>query len=334
MDITKQLEILDEMDKPESFADKLKQFSLFPMRATSVEILQMNITRKCNLCCRHCHVESSPERGEEMSKEDMVFCLKAVSHPKVTTIDVTGGSPEMHPHLEWFLKEASTLKKRILVRSNIVILMDEKYRHFIDVFCETGVEVVASLPNLHREKTDRMRGANTFDFIIDGLKLLNSKGYGMPGSDLILNLVYNPTGAFLPASQQAIAHEYKNKLHQDFGIEFHQVYCLTNCPVGRYLDFLKKSGNLFQYFTLLKQQFNSNAMNQVMCKTTLSIAWNGKLYDCDFNQMLDLPLNDGTPVHIRDFDFEKLANREIVIRSHCFACTAGAGSSCQGALDS
>ena len=332
MDLREQHELLDHLDHPESFVDRLKACGAYPLRAQSVDILQMNITRRCSLCCRHCHVESSPDRTEEMSRKDMEACLWAAAHPGITTLDITGGAPEMHPHIEWFLREASKTQKRLLLRSNVVILLDPPYRRFLDIYGELGVEVVASLPNLHRDKTDRMRGAGTFDRIVTALSELNARGYGRPNSGRILDLVHNPVGAFLPGSQPALESEYRTRLRRDYGIEFNNLFCLTNCPVGRYLDFLKTSGNLAQYMCLLKQAFNPLSVGKVMCCNTLSVGYDGRLFDCDFNQILDLSVAAGAPAHIREFDYEKLARRQIVVRSHCFACTAGTGSSCQGTL--
>ena len=246
MNTREQYELLDHLDQAESFAERLKACAAYPLRARSIEILQMNITRRCNLCCRHCDVTASPSRVEEMSKEDMESCLRVASHPGITTLDITGGSPEMHPHLEWFLREAANLQKRLLVRSNGVILMDAPYRRFLDIYAETKVEIVVSLPDLHRERTDRMRGAGVFDNLIVVLRHLNARGYGKPDSGLVLNLVHNPVGAFLPGSQQALEDEYRTVLRRDYGVEFNSLYCLTNCPVGRFLDFLKRSGNLEQ----------------------------------------------------------------------------------------
>ncbi len=239
----------------------------------------------------------------------------------------------MHPHFDWFLKEASAIRKRLLVRSNGAILLDDPYRKFLDLYAETGAEVVVSLPNPLQDRTDRMRGSGVFMRIVSALKELNARGYGDPDSGRILNLVHNPVGAFLPASQPALESEYRSRLRQDYGVEFNSLYCLTNCPVGRYLDFLKRSGNLLDYINLLKQSFNSAAVSNVMCRTTLSVGVDGRLFDCDFNQVLNLSLSDGTSVHVKNFDYDKHAQREIVVRSHCFACTAGSGSSCQGALE-
>lgn len=333
MDLKEQHELLDRLDRPDSFTDRLKACAAFPLRAQSINVLQINITRRCNLCCRHCHVEGSPDRTEELSRENMEACLRAAAIPEITTLDITGGAPEMHPHFEWFLQKAAAVGKRLLVRSNGAILLDDPYRRFLDLYADLGVEVAVSLPNPLPEKTDRMRGAGIFNRIIAALKELNARGYGAQDSGRILDLVHNPVGAFLPGSQAALESEYRSRLRQTYGVEFNSLFCLTNCPVGRYLDFLKHSGNISDYIDLLKQSFNRDAVSNVMCRTTLSVGVDGRLFDCDFNQVLDLSLAEGVAAHITDFDFEKLARREIVVRSHCFACTAGSGSSCQGALD-
>lgn len=333
MDLREQRELLDRMGRPDSFIDRLKVCAAYPLRAQSINVLQINITRRCNLCCRHCHVEGSPGRIEELSRENMEACLRAAAIPEIATLDITGGAPEMHPHFEWFLKEAAGIRKRMLVRTNGTILLEDPYRRFLDLYADNNVEVVVSLPNPFQEKTDRMRGAGTFERIISALKELNARGYGARGTGKVLNLVHNPVGAFLPGSQQGLESEYRSRLRHNYGVKFNNLYCLTNCPVGRYLDFLKRSGNLSDYINLLKQSFNPEAVPNVMCRTTLSVGVDGRLFDCDFNQVLDLSLPDGIPIHIRDFNYEKLSRREIVVRSHCFACTAGSGSSCQGALE-
>lgn len=332
MNRMEQEKLLKELDSSGSFAERLKACASYPLYAQAVETLQMNITRRCNLCCRHCHVNASPDRSEEMSRLDMEACLRAASRLEIKTLDITGGAPEMHPHLAWFLQEAAGMRKRLLVRSNAAILLDKKYEHFLDIYAKTAVEVVVSLPSLHRDRTERMRGADIFDRIVEALRELNSRGYGKPDTGLVLDLVHNPVGAFLPGAQQSLEEEYKTRLRRDYGIDFNRLYCLTNCPVGRYLDFLKRSGNLEQYIGLLKEAFNSAAVESVMCRTTLSVAPDGQLFDCDFNQILDLSLSSDASAHIRDFDYEKLASREIVVRGHCYCCTAGAGSSCQGVL--
>jgi radical SAM/Cys-rich protein len=333
MNLDEQHELLMHLDRPKSFIDQLRECAAYPLKAQSIDTLQMNITRRCNLCCRHCHVEGSPHRGEEMSKENMKACLHAAIHSGIATLDITGGAPEMHPHFEWFLRAAGRSVQRIMVRSNVAILCDNSCHRYIDVYSDIGVEVIASLPSLLRERTDRMRGKGVFNLIIEGLRALNARGYGIPDSGLILDLVHNPVGAFLPGSQDAMESEYRFRLRRDFGIEFNRLFCLTNCPVGRYLDFLKCSGNLIEYMNSLKMAFNPAAVGKVMCRSMLSVGCDGRLFDCDFNQVLDMPISANAASNIRNFDFNKLAQREIVVRSHCFSCTAGTGSSCQGSLD-
>jgi radical SAM/Cys-rich protein len=222
----------------------------------------------------------------------------------------------------------------VIVRSNLVILRDPKYLDYLDRFARLGVEVVGSVPDYRRERAERQRGKDTFVGAIEAIRELNRRGYAKAGSGLILDLVHNPSGAYLPGAQAALEHEYRMRLRDEHGIEFNRLFCLTNCPVGRYLDYLVQSDNFRDYMQALRQAFNPAAARNVMCRMTLSVGWDGRLYDCDFNQMLGLSVNSGAPAHIRDFDFDKLRSRQIAVREHCFACTAGAGSSCQGALES
>jgi radical SAM/Cys-rich protein len=316
----------------DSFVERLHDCGVYPLRAAGVEILQLNITRRCNLACKHCHVQAGPERTEIMSRETMEYCLHAAGHPGVTTVDITGGAPETHPDLPWLLDRLASLEKRLIVRSNLVILLEPEYAPFISIFRNHGIELVGSLPDYHAERTDRQRGGGTFAKVIEAIRRLNEAGYAMPGSGLNLHLVHNPAGAFLPGPQAALEAEYRRVLRDEHGAAFNTLFCLINSPVGRYRDFLKRSGNLADYMRTLQCAFNTHTVSSVMCRATVSVGWDGRLYDCDFNQMLDLTVSSGAPVHIRDFDYDRLAAREIVVRNHCFACTAGAGSSCQGAL--
>jgi len=312
-----------------TFGEKIQQ----PMYAESIKILQLNVGRRCNLTCKHCHVEAGPHRPESMDRPVFEKCLQILSQYPIDTIDITGGAPEMNPHLPWFIEAVAKLKRRLLVRSNLFIMLEEDYRHFLDVYADHQVEVVTSLPDYQPERTDRQRGKGVFEGVIRVIKELNRRGYGQPESNLVLDLVYNPVGAYLPGSQEALAYEYKKRLADQQGVVFNQLFCLTNCPVGRYLEFLVRTENYEEYMTELINAFNWSAVDNLMCKTTLSVAWDGKLYDCDFNQMLALPVNHGAPAHIDIFNFDQLKSRQIVIDNHCYACTAGAGSSCQGALD-
>ncbi len=329
MKIDEQMKVLTKVPGGVGFGEKMKT----PLTATHVDILQVNVGKKCNLSCTHCHVEAGPDRQELMSEATMERCIKIIKENPIGTVDITGGSPEMNPHLPWFLEEISGLGRRIMLRTNLVILSQNEYKHFVDIYVKHKLEIVASLPALDATRVNRQRGDNAFDRIIDMIRLLNQKGYGISGSGLMLDLVHNPMGAYLPGSQTALEHEYKTRLAMDYGIVFNRLYCLTNCPVGRYLEYLIRSDNYKGYMQTLISAFNPSTLKHVMCRTTVSVGWDGTLYDCDFNQMLGMPINHGAPDQVDDFDMEKLKSRRIVIGNHCFACTAGAGSSCQGAVE-
>lgn len=328
MKADEQKKVLTEISDGVHFGERLEE----PLKAASVDIFQVNVGKRCNLSCKHCHVEAGPDRTELMSKETMEKCLEILKVHPIGTVDVTGGSPEMNPHLPWFFEEVSALGRRLMVRSNLVILLEDAYSQYIELYARCGAEVVTSLPACDAGRFERQRGLNTFHRIIEAIRLLNQKGYGRPRSGLILNLVHNPVGAYLPGSQAALEQEYRQRLQKDYGVYFNTLFCLTNCPVGRYLEFLIRSDNYKDYMHTLITAFNRSAIANVMCRTTISVGWDGMLYDCDFNQMLGLPVNHGAPDHITDFDLKKLKTRRIVTGNHCFSCTAGAGSSCQGAI--
>ncbi len=330
MDAREQLRILDRIGDSPSFAGKMREIHKFPFTAKGIDILQINLGRLCNLSCRHCHVNAGPARTEIMTMPVLAKCLEILRSVPISTIDITGGAPEMNPYLEWFLAEAGRLNRRLIVRSNLTLLCEEPYRHFIDVFVNNKVEIVASLPDYLEVKSDRQRGAGVFRKVVAAMRELNTRGYGVAGSGLCLDIVHNPVGAYLPGSQAALEHEYHERLLMEHGVRFNQLFCLTNLPVGRYLDYLIESDNLEDYLSILCHSFNPAAVEKVMCLNTLSVGWDGLLYDCDFNQMLGLTVNHGAPKNIMDFDIEKLKNREIVINNHCYGCVAGAGSSCQG----
>lgn len=313
----------------ESFENKLCSLNMMPLRATGVQILQLNITRRCNLCCKHCHVNASPKREEIMSREILEACLNVIDANNISVVDITGGSPEMHPDLAWFLKMLARPSRRIIVRTNLVILLNEPWRRYLEIYSKLGIELVGSLPDYNPSRTDRQRGENTFIRSIEALKELNKLGYGMSGSNLQVHLVHNPAGAYLPASQKALETEYKKHLLQKYGVHFNNLFVIVNMPIGRFMEFLQRSENYDGYMEELISAFNPVAVENVMCRTTISVDWEGYLYDCDFNQMLGLKIKDG-PSHIFDFDYDKLSNRKIVVGEHCFGCTAGAGSSCQG----
>lgn len=238
----------------------------------------------------------------------------------------------MHPDIELLVREMAQLKKRILVRSNLVILLEPEYRHLIEKFADNKVELVASLPDYRAQRSDRQRGSGIYDKIIEAMRLINKIGYGISDSGLILDLVHNPAGAYLPGPQSALETEYKRVLNQEHNVVFNSLFCLVNCPVGRYLEYLKNSGNLDDYMRDLQKAFNPQTVDLVMCRGTVSVGCDGRLFDCDFNQVKDLPVNGNSPKYIREFNAALLEKRHVVTGEHCFACTAGAGSSCCGAL--
>lgn len=313
------------------FEEKLDEIGLFPLKPTGIEIFQINLGYMCNMTCSHCHVDAGPDRKEIMTKETLQYCLDALYESDIETVDLTGGAPEMNPHFRWFVDEIHSLEKHVIVRSNLTILDTRKFEDLPEFFAERGIEITCSLPFYNRRRTDSQRGAGTYDKSIKVLKILNELGYGRQDTDLELNLVYNPAGAFLPGSQKELEKDFKKVLKKEHGIEFNKLFTITNLPISRYLNFLLESGNLEEYMEKLVTSFNPLAAEEVMCRNTISIGWDGRLYDCDFNQMLEIETNHGAPKHIRDWNEEKLNTREIIVNQHCFGCTAGAGSSCGGA---
>jgi len=313
------------------FATKLANTGLSPLRPLPLQTLQVNVGKLCNQTCKHCHVDAGPERDEVMTRATFEACLDALRRFEVDTLDVTGGAPEMNPHFRWFVAQARPLVRRLMVRCNLTILVAGK--RFLDLpafFRAQRVHVVSSLPYYEAKFTDRQRGEGVFERSLKALRLLNAEGYAQPGTGLELDLVYNPAGAFLPASQAALEADFKRELKSRHGIDFDRLYVLTNLPISRFLEYLERSGNLEDYLERLVSAYNPAAAEGVMCRTTLSVGWDGALYDCDFNQMLELGLAPGSPQHIRDFDAAALARRSIRTGQHCYGCTAGAGSSCGG----
>ncbi len=301
-----------------------------PLQAAGIGTLQINIGYRCNLQCRHCHVEAGPRRSEAMSGEVMEQCLRVLKSYPIPTVDITGGSPELHPRFRWFLQECAALNRRILVRSNGVILLEREHEGLLDLYARNRVEVVLSLPHLDPRVTDRQRGDGVFAALVEVMRRLNARGYGHDGSALVLDLVHNPVGAYLPGSQTGLESHYRETLRERFGVSFNRLFCITNMPIGRYLDYLLSTDNYESYMKDLMKAFNPATLQGVMCKSTLSVGWDGRLYDCDFNQMLGLTVDHGAPHHISAFDMDVLAARQIVVGDHCYGCTAGSGSSCQG----
>ena len=336
-DAKRQLEILSNgifnNNELPTFASKINAVGQFPLRPKKLEILQINLGYMCNQVCEHCHVDAGPDRKEIMTKETLQQCLEVIKNTPATTLDLTGGAPEMNPHFRWFVEEASKLGiKDFIVRSNLTIIRaNKKYYDLPDFFKKYHIHVVSSMPHWTRGKTDRQRGKGVFDKSIKALQELNSVGYGKPGSPLKLDLVYNPSGAFLPGNQQSMEKEFKNALMEDFGIQFHQLFAITNLPIARFLDYLIASDNYEEYMYSLVEAFNASTLENVMCTNTLSVSWDGYLYDCDFNQMLKLKVASKLK-HISEYNEEVVQNRNIIVSQHCYGCTAGAGSSCQGTV--
>lgn len=322
-----------DLDDFPTFIEKLKEIDQLPFRPNRLEILQLNLGYMCNQVCAHCHVDAGPDRKEIMTKETMTQCLEALKSSNVHTLDLTGGAPEMNPHFRWFVEEASKIGvEDFIVRSNLTILRANKKNYdLVDFFKEHKIHVVSSLPHYTQEMTDRQRGGGVFLKSIEALQQLNSVGYGKEGSGLLLDLVYNPVGAFLPGNQEALEKDFKKALMRDFNISFNHLFTITNLPISRYLEYLIASDNYEDYMEVLLEAFNPNAVKNVMCRNTLSVGWDGSLYDCDFNQMLNLKIGLENN-HISNFDEALLQTRDIIVSQHCYGCTAGSGSSCQGAV--
>lgn len=321
----------EKVKRLEKFESKLDKIGLLPLKPTGIEIFQINVGYMCNMTCKHCHVDAGPDREEIMTKETLEYCLDALKHSDIETVDLTGGAPEMNPHFRWFVDEVAKLGKHIIVRSNLTILDTRKFEDLPQFMADRAVEITCSLPFYNKRRTDAQRGEGTYDKSMKVLKILNEIGYGKEDTGLELNLVYNPVGAFLPGNQESLKQQYKDRLWKDHGIVFNDLFTITNLPISRYLNFLVTSGNLDEYMEKLVTSFNPAAAEGVMCRNTISIGWDGTLYDCDFNQMLKMETQEGSPQHIKDWDLESLNDREIKTNQHCYGCTAGAGSSCGGA---
>jgi radical SAM/Cys-rich protein len=313
------------------FEDKLRTAGLFPLTATGISVFQINVGKLCNQTCRHCHVEAGPDRKERMTRETAELCMDALAKTGIATVDITGGAPELNANFRYVVECSKELGRHVLDRSNLTVLLLPSQAGLAQFLAQHQVEIVASLPYFLEQQTDAQRGSGVFSKSMEAIRLLNSLGYGAPGSGLTLNFVFNPAGAFLPPAQHAIEADFRRELRRRYGVEFNSLYALANVPIGRFRDFLDASGNYEPYMQRLVSAYNPVAAAGVMCRYTLSVGWDGALYDCDFNQMLGLETDHGAPAHIRDFSVEMLNHRQIVTGQHCYACTAGGGSSCTGA---
>ncbi|MCH8963779.1 MAG: arsenosugar biosynthesis radical SAM protein ArsS [Planctomycetes bacterium] len=317
-----------------SFEDRLAAHGISELRAIEVSTLQVNLGKRCNQACRHCHVDAGPSRTEEMSLETVEMVLDVLRRHPIGTLDITGGAPEINEHFRHLAREAAAYCERVIDRSNLTIFFEPGHEELPEFLAEHGIEITASLPCYQMENVDKQRGAGVFDASIRALQKLNSLGYGRVETGLVLNLVYNPIGAHLPPPQDALERDYKHELAERFGIRFNRLYTITNMPINRFRDDLKRNGGLGDYMGTLGSAFNPATIPVLMCRQLVSVSWDGYLYDCDFNQMLDMKVNHGLPNHIRDFDHFLLSKRMIRTASHCFGCTAGAGSSCSGVVAS
>ncbi len=332
-----QLEVLNEAVVGQGLPDfsaKLKESDLYPLKPIGVEIFQVNMGKMCNQVCAHCHVDAGPDRKEIMTKETMEQCLVAIKNSGIKTVDLTGGAPEMNPNFRWFVEEVHALGCKVIVRCNLTIIVaNKKYHDLPEFYKKNNIEIVSSLPHYSSKKTDSQRGNGVFEKSIKALRMLNEVGYGKEGSGLVLNLVYNPSGAFLPPSQEGLERQFKRKLKQDFDIEFNTLFAITNIPISRFLEYLVASKNHLGYMEKLVNLYNPSAAKGVMCRNTISVGWDGFLYDCDFNQMLEMKVSVAKKhQHVSEFNSDTLTNRSIRLNNHCFGCTAGSGSSCGGEI--
>ncbi len=303
-------------------------------RKRKIDVLQVNMGKYCNQACIHCHVEAGPGRKEMMTRETVEAILSFLERSEVSTVDITGGAPELNPNFDYLVESCVRLGRHVMDRCNLTVLFEPGKQYLPEFFKRNRVEVICSLPCYTEENVDSQRGDGTFELSIKALLILNGLGYGDPGSGLDLHLVYNPLGAYLPPSQEQLEQDYKKILKEKFGIVFNRLYCLANMPITRFEKFLRLRGHYDQYMELLENSFNPATLNELMCRSLLSVGWEGSVYDCDFNQMLDMPLRDraGKPVKIGKLSGDAADGAEILVGNHCYGCTAGAGSSCGGAL--
>lgn len=300
-----------------------------------LEIVQVNLGYLCNLSCTHCHVNAGPRRKELMQKDTVDLLLDFIRRNEIQILDLTGGAPEMNPHFNYLVRQARALSVKVIDRCNLVILQEPGYEHLADFLAQHQVEVTASLPCYLEENVDRQRGKGTFAASLAALKKLNRLGYGQAGTELKLNLVFNPQGATLPPTQASLEQAYKHHLRSNFGITFDKLFALTNLPIQRFGSTLISQGRFYDYIQLLRDNFIQDNLERVMCRNTLSVDWQGYVYDCDFNQMLNLPLGakPTAKTHLSELKGRSLTGQPISVRQHCYGCTAGQGSSCGGALE-
>ncbi len=295
------------------------------------EILQINVGKLCNLTCMHCHVNAGPKRKEIITRETVERIVAWLAPTDIATVDLTGGAPEMIPDFRWLIAELSRQGRHIIDRCNLTILLEPGYEGLAEFLRDHRVEIVASMPCYSPENVNAQRGEGVFDASIKALQHLNSLGYGVR-EELPLHLVYNPVGAFLPGDEAELQADYQRELAEHFGVHFHRLYTITNMPIARFASWLRHEGKLDEYMETLVSAFNPASVASLMCRNTISVGWRGEVYDCDFNQQLGMQLSNGKPLLLWDLDPETFEQYSIRVADHCFGCTAGAGSSCGGAL--
>lgn len=325
---------LSSMPQQGDFDQTLQIHGWDNLQPTTLEIFQINVGKLCNMTCRHCHVDAGPDRTQEnMDRETIEACLQALDQISAHTVDITGGAPELNPHFRYLVDQCVARGKHVIDRCNLTVLLLPGMQDLPQWFAERGVEIVCSLPHYRQRNTDAQRGEGTYEKSLQVLKQLNAVGYGQGDPQHCLTLMTNPVGAFLAPDQHKIEKEWKQGLQRHHGITFDRLIALNNMPISRYLEWLETSGNLQAYMELLVNAFNPAAVAGLMCRNTFSIGWDGRIYDCDFNQMLAIGAKsqDGHLLNIKDFRPELLHKRQIQMGRHCFGCTAGSGSSCGGA---
>lgn len=329
------LAALDLSHTPDNgdFSTQLTAGGWQELRPVQLEIFQINVGKLCNMTCRHCHVDAGPDRREIMNLETIESCLQALDQTAAHTVDITGGAPELNPHFRYLVDQCVARGKQVIDRCNLTVLLLPTMQDLPEWLAERGVEVVCSLPHYRKFNTDNQRGEGTFEKSIEALHRLNAVGYGAGDPNRRLTLMSNPVGAFLASNQSRTEQEWQAGLLKNHGVRFDRLIALNNMPISRFLEWLETSGNLEGYMELLVNSFNPATVAGLMCRNTLSVSWDGRLFDCDFNQMLDLEIQPPQPMTISNFNPELLAQRQILTGRHCFGCTAGAGSSCGGAIE-
>ena len=308
------------------FKDKILAVRSEPLHASGIDILQVNLGYKCNMACRHCHVQAGPHRDEMMDAQNIEEILRVLAENRIKSLDITGGAPELNPWFRHLVEQARLIDCHVIARSNLTIFFEDGMEDLFDFYGRNNVEIIASLPYHKEANADRIRGNGSFLKSVHALQKLNSLGYGQDPHVKKLNLVYNPGGAFLPAAQSALEGEYRMELQNKFAISFHSLYTFANMPIGRFREFLMRSENFDTYIKKLKDAFNPETLSGIMCRHLISVGWDGTLYDCDFNQMIGLRVLDGYPRTLKDFDRHLLAKRQIAVDDHCYGCAAGQGS--------